>query len=81
MNSDFRFLAILAISLLTLSCTSSPPPAAENGKRILKSETRYRVTPEGEKQMEHFIEHNKKGQAVFIKDYMAGEIYRVHVAR
>jgi hypothetical protein len=65
---------ILLIPCLMLSCSQKPVPSSTSNSVV----TIYRVTPEGDKEMEVVKELDEHGNAVKMYDYMGGEIYQVH---
>jgi hypothetical protein len=58
------------------SCQSS----SENfsGERLIKSKTVYRLTPEGDREMEQIDEFDKDGKMTSMTDFSGGRVYLLH---
>lgn len=70
-----RNIAIM-MCFFMVGCSQAQQPTA--AVKTVRSETFYRLTPEGEKKMEHFTEFNERELPIFERDYMDGNIYFVY---
>lgn len=69
-----KLLTIVAIAGI-VSCKEQRPPQQSN---IASTITIYRITPEGDKEMELVKQLDEHGNAHTVTDYMAGEVYLWH---
>jgi len=71
---------LLATLILFSSCSTDQLPKSTASKdSSIQSLLTYRITPQGEKELEHYTEYDSNENPVFERDYMTGEIYMVLV--